>query len=127
MKTVTVEVPEGHMIKIVKEESMQPTQKVMGKSKSKSGGARNYTPLLTARPKGMSYQEYRERRAYQNAWLKERLKGFICYVSSELFVYDKITGLPRLFNHRTDDIHKANIRTNPQPFVGSARYGLKPL
>lgn len=29
----------------------------MGKSKSKSGGARNYTPLLTARPKGMSYQE----------------------------------------------------------------------
>ena len=50
----------------------------MGKSKSKSGGARNYTPLLTARPKGMSYQEYRERRAYQNAWLKERLKGFIC-------------------------------------------------
>ena len=68
-----------------------------------------------------------ERRAYQNAWLKERLKGFICYVSSELVVYDKITGLPRLFNHRTDDIHKANIRTNPQPFVGSARYGLKPL
>jgi hypothetical protein len=100
----------------------------MGKSKSKSGGgARNYTPLLTARPKGMSYQEYRECRAYQNAWLKERLKGFICYVSSELVVYDKITGLPRLFNHRTDDIHKANIRTNPQPFVGSARYGLKPL
>ena len=33
----------------------------MVKSKSKSGGARNYTPLLTARPKGMSYQEYRER------------------------------------------------------------------
>lgn len=30
MKTVTVEVPEGHMVKIVKEESMQPTQKVMG-------------------------------------------------------------------------------------------------
>lgn len=84
----------------------------MGKSKSKSGGARNYTPLLTARPKGMSYQEYRERRAYQNAWLKERLKGFICYVSSELVVYDKITGLPRLFNHRTDDIHKANIITH---------------
>lgn len=120
MKTVTVEVHEGHIVKIVKEESMQSTQKVMG-------GARNYTPLLTARPKGMSYQEYRERRAYQNAWLKERLKGFICYVSSELVVYDKITGLPRLFNHRTDDIHKANIRTNPQPFVGSARYDLKPL
>lgn len=30
MKTVTVEVLEGHMVKIVKEESMQSTQKVMG-------------------------------------------------------------------------------------------------
>lgn len=30
MRTVTVEVPEGHMVKIVKEESMQPTQKVTG-------------------------------------------------------------------------------------------------
>jgi hypothetical protein len=30
MRTVTVEVPEGHMVKIVKEESMQPAQKVMG-------------------------------------------------------------------------------------------------
>ena len=29
MRTVTVEVPEGHMVKIVKEESMQSTQKVM--------------------------------------------------------------------------------------------------
>ena len=32
MRTVTVEVPEGHMVKIVKEESMQSTQKVMGRS-----------------------------------------------------------------------------------------------
>lgn len=30
MRTVTIEVPEGHMVKIVKEESMQHTQKVMG-------------------------------------------------------------------------------------------------
>lgn len=30
MRTVTVEVPEGHMVKIVKEESMQPTQKLRG-------------------------------------------------------------------------------------------------
>ena len=30
MRTVKVEVPEGHMVKIVKEESMQSTQKVMG-------------------------------------------------------------------------------------------------
>lgn len=33
MRTVTVEVPEGHMVKIVKEESMQPAQKVMGGGK----------------------------------------------------------------------------------------------
>ena len=99
----------------------------MEKSKSESGESRNYTPFFTARPKGMSYQEYRERRAYHNAWLKERLKGFICYVSSELVVYDKVTGSPRLFNHHTDDIRQAQIKTNPQPFVGSARYNLKPL
>lgn len=30
MRTVTVEVPEGHMVKIVKEESMQSTQKLWG-------------------------------------------------------------------------------------------------
>lgn len=33
MRTVTVEVPEGHMVKIVKEESVQPTQKVTGGGK----------------------------------------------------------------------------------------------
>ena len=30
MRTVTVEVPEGHMVKIVKEESMQPYSKSYG-------------------------------------------------------------------------------------------------
>ena len=30
MRTVTVEVPEGHMVKIVKEESMQPLKKLRG-------------------------------------------------------------------------------------------------
>lgn len=33
MRTVTVEVPEDYMVKIVKEESMQPAQKVMGGGK----------------------------------------------------------------------------------------------
>ncbi len=36
MRTVTVEVPEGHMVKIVKEESMQPTQKVTGGEEEKA-------------------------------------------------------------------------------------------
>ena len=43
MRTVTVEVPEGHMVKIVKEESMQPTQKVTGGGKLKFAG-RKYNP-----------------------------------------------------------------------------------
>ena len=30
MRTVTVEVPEGHMVKIVKEDRPQPTHKVTG-------------------------------------------------------------------------------------------------
>lgn len=83
--------------------------------------------LLTSRPKGMSYEDYREARKYQNQWLKQRLKGFICYVASELVTVDKITGASRLFDHRQDDINKALMRRNPTPFVGSARYDLKPL
>lgn len=83
--------------------------------------------LLTSRPKGMSYEDYREARKYQNQWLKQRLKGFICYIASELVTVDKITGASRLFNHRQDDINKALMRKNPTPFVGSARYDLKPL
>lgn len=88
--------------------------------------ARN-VQLLTSRPKGMSYEDYREARKYQNQWLKQRLKGFICYIASELVTVDKITGASRLFNHRQDDINKALMRKNPTPFVGSARYDLKPL
>jgi len=88
--------------------------------------ARN-VQLLTSRPKGMSYEDYREARKYQNQWLKQRLKGFICYVASELVTVDKITGVSRLFDHRKDDINKALMRRNPTPFVGSARYDLKPL
>lgn len=45
MRTVTVEVPEGHMVKIVKEESMQSTQKVMG------GGEKLHSPSHSS-PKG---------------------------------------------------------------------------
>ena len=37
MRTVTVEVPEGHMVKIVKEESMQSTQKVMRSEERRVG------------------------------------------------------------------------------------------
>lgn len=88
--------------------------------------ARN-VQLLTSRPKGMSYEDYREARKYQNQWLKQRFKGFICYIASELVTVDKITGASRLFNHRQDDINKALMRKNPTPFVGSARYDLKPL
>ena len=88
--------------------------------------ARN-VQLLTYRPNGMSYEDFKEARKAQNQWLKQRMKGFICYVASELVTVDKLTGVTRLFDHRQDDINKALMRKNPTPFVGSARYDLKPL
>lgn len=45
MRTVTVEVPEGHMVKIVKEESMQPTQKVTGGGKFEFEGETFSSPV----------------------------------------------------------------------------------
>lgn len=82
--------------------------------------------LLTSRPKGMSYEDYKESRKAQNKWLKQRLQGFICYVASELVVIDK-DGIQRLFNPKTDNQLRTFVRKNPTPFVGSARYDLKPL
>lgn len=82
--------------------------------------------LLTARPKGMSYEDYKESRKAQNKWLKQRLQGFVCYVASELVVIDK-DGIQRLFNPKTDSQLRTFVRKNPTPFVGSARYDLKPL
>lgn len=41
--------------------------------------------ILTARPKGMSYSEYRHKLAIQNAKLKARRKfGFLCYKAIEV-------------------------------------------
>lgn len=82
--------------------------------------------LLTARPKGMNYEDYKESRKAQNKWLKQRLQGFVCYVASELVVIDK-DGIQRLFNPKTDSQLRTFVRKNPTPFVGSARYDLKPL
>lgn len=82
--------------------------------------------LLTARPKGMGYEDYKESRKAQNKWLKQRLQGFVCYVASELVVIDK-DGVQRLFNPKTDSQLRTFVRKNPTPFVGSARYDLKPL
>lgn len=45
MKTVTVEVPEGHMVKIVKEESMQSTQKSYGGGVNLSLRVRHSSPV----------------------------------------------------------------------------------
>lgn len=45
MRTVTVEVPEGHIVKIVKEESMQSTQKVMGGGVNLSLKVRHSSPV----------------------------------------------------------------------------------
>lgn len=95
------------------------------KTKEQKEVVRN-VQLLTYRPKGMSYEYYKESRKAQNKWLKQRLQGFICYVASELVVIDK-NGVQRLFNPKTDSQLKTFIRKNPVPFLGSARYDLKPL
>lgn len=42
--------------------------------------------ILTARPKGMKFSEYRNRLAMQNAKLKARKQfGFLCYKAIEVF------------------------------------------
>lgn len=58
------------------------------KAKEQKEVVRN-VQLLTSRPKGMSYEDYKECRKAQNKWLKQRLQGFICYVASELVIIDK--------------------------------------
>lgn len=41
--------------------------------------------ILTARPEGMSYQEYRHKLSMQNAKLKARRQfGFLCYKAIEV-------------------------------------------
>lgn len=82
--------------------------------------------LLTSRPNGMSYEDYKELRTSQNKWLKRRLQGFICFIASELVVIGN-NGVQRLFNPKTDSQLRTFVRKNPTPFVGSARYDLKPL
>ena len=45
----------------------------------------NFGTILTARPKGMSYSEYRHKLALQNEKLKARRKfGFLCYKAIEV-------------------------------------------
>ena len=95
------------------------------KAKAQKEVVRN-VQILTSRPKGMSYDNYKESRTAQNKWVKKRLQGFICYVASELVVIDK-NGVQRLFNPKTDSQLRTFVRKNPTPFVGSARYDLKPL
>ena len=51
MRTVTVEVPEGHMVKIVKEESMQPTQKVMQRAYTIPVSLKRLLLSVSAQPK----------------------------------------------------------------------------
>lgn len=82
--------------------------------------------LLTSRPNGMRYEDYKELLTAQNKWLKQRLQGFICFVASELVIIDN-NGVQRLFNPKTDSQLRTFVRKNPTPFVGSARYDLKPL
>lgn len=45
--------------------------------------------ILTARPEGMSFSEYRHRLAMQNAKMKARKQfGFLCYKAVEVFEHE---------------------------------------
>lgn len=45
--------------------------------------------ILTARPKGMKFSEYRHKLAMQNAKLKARKQfGFLCYKAIEVFEHE---------------------------------------
>ena len=46
--------------------------------------APRFGEILTARPVGMSYEDYRNKLVMQNAKLKARKRGFLCYKSSEV-------------------------------------------
>ena len=52
--------------------------------------------ILTARPEGMSFSEYRHRLAMQNAKLKARRQfGFLCYKAAEVIETDKIQSVKK--------------------------------
>lgn len=48
--------------------------------------------VMTARPEKMSYQTYRQKRTHLNKMLKDRLKGIVCYVASEMIPHPNIEG-----------------------------------
>ena len=66
--------------------------------------------IITGRPKGMSFEEYKEKRSHSNAQLKERLRGFLCYLSVQI----------------TDGKDGQIMRKSYRPFIGQASK-LKPL
>ncbi len=51
--------------------------------------APKFGEILNGRPKGMSYEQYRFKRAYQHKRLKKRLKGFLVYKASEIVKVDE--------------------------------------
>lgn len=69
--------------------------------------------IINARPEGMSFEAYREHLKAQNEWIKNRKKGFLVYLASEI---------------RTIGEGKNAMQTSRkyQPFVGVASK-LKPI
>ena len=72
--------------------------------------------ILNERPVGMNFEDYKNHLKAQKQWIKGRLKGFICYVSSEI--------IEREFDKNEKEIRQ-RLRIFP-PFVGIASK-LKPL
>lgn len=65
--------------------------------------------ILTARPASMDFETYKSHMREQKKWIKERLRGFLVYKSSEIITIGKVQTMRKY-----------------APFVGCAS-SLKPL
>jgi hypothetical protein len=74
--------------------------------------------ILCARPEGMSFKAYQEHLKEQAAWLKNRKKGFLVYVSSEIINKEMEDNKGYKKTEKWRRTHK--------PFVGSVT-NLKPV
>jgi len=76
--------------------------------------------ILTERPKGMKFEDYKEHLREQKRWLKAKRHGSIVYIASE--IYDHYPTLKNGLKSKDS----VKMKSNYQPFRGCVR-DLKPL
>ena len=74
--------------------------------------------ILTARPKDMEFGKYKEHLINQKIYIKQYLKGSLCYLASEIYTH-RVN-----FSNPEHDLKM--IRKYP-PFRGVVKRDLKPL